>query len=74
VYPNPAGSYTNVNSKKYPILEVNLYDVTGKLLQQVQTASGQASVKLNTTDLLNGVYILRVTTTTGVYRQKLLKQ
>ena len=74
VYPNPAGSYTNVISQKYPILEVNLYDVTGKLLQHVQAVTGQTSIKLNTTDLSNGVYIIRVATTSGVYRQKLLKQ
>jgi hypothetical protein len=74
IYPNPAGSYTTINSPKNPVLEVSLYDVTGKLLQQVQTANGQQSVKLNTTDLSNGVYVIRVTTTKGVFRQKLLKQ
>jgi Domain of unknown function (DUF4082)/F5/8 type C domain/Secretion system C-terminal sorting domain len=74
IYPNPAGSYTSINSLKNPIVEVSLYDVTGKLLQNMHAASGQTTFKLNTTELAQGVYIIRVSTTTGIYRQKLFKQ
>jgi hypothetical protein len=74
IYPNPAGSYTSINSRKYPIVEVKLYDVTGKLLQTIHAPSGQTTYRLNTTELTQGVYIIRVSTTTGIYQQKLFKQ
>ena len=74
IYPNPAGSFTSINSRKYPILEVHLYDVTGKLLQDIHLSSGLTKYSLNTADLAQGMYFIRVTTTTAIYQQKLLKQ
>jgi hypothetical protein len=75
IYPNPASDFTNINSLKYPILEVNLYDITGKLLKSIQPPSGGlTSVKLSTSDLSSGVYIVAVKTTLMIYRQKLSKQ
>jgi hypothetical protein len=58
-----------------PIVEVKLYDVTGKLLQDLPLpGGGQISVRLNTAVLPRGVYIVRVQTTTGIFQQKLSKQ
>jgi Domain of unknown function (DUF4082)/F5/8 type C domain/Secretion system C-terminal sorting domain len=75
IYPNPASDFTYINSLKYPILEVNLYDITGKLLKSIQPPSGGlTSVKLSTSDLSSGVYIVAVKTTLMIYRQKLSKQ
>ncbi len=74
MYPNPASVYTNINSVNDPIIEVIVYDITGKLLQNLQSASGQSTVHLNTADLSKGIYIITVKTTSTIYRQKLFKQ
>jgi hypothetical protein len=73
LYPNPAEDFTNITSKD-PILEVNVFDVSGKLLLSQGSAAGQSSVRLNTESLLRGMYILRIKTTRMVYEQKLSKR
>ena len=74
IYPNPADDYTNIISRKNPILEVKLYDVTGKLLLEIYPATSQMmTVQLNTADLPKGIYIISVKTNSAVYRQKLFK-
>ncbi|HCL83519.1 MAG TPA: hypothetical protein DIC22_06055, partial [Chitinophagaceae bacterium] len=74
IYPNPATNYTGVYSMKDPIIEINIYDIAGKLLQKNITASGQTSIQVNTSVLSKGVYIIAVKTTSAIYRQKLFKQ
>jgi hypothetical protein len=74
IYPNPANDYANIHSQRYPIREVNVYDVTGKLIKNIPLTVDQNTVRLNTADLSKGVYFISVKTTTAVYRQKLFKQ
>jgi hypothetical protein len=74
IYPNPAAEYTNIVSFKSPVVEVSLFDVTGKLLQDTHVTSGQNSMQLNTSGLAKGIYFITVKTTTAVYKQKLFKQ
>jgi hypothetical protein len=74
IYPNPADHYTNINSFRYPILEVKVYDVAGKLVENIQSGNGQYMIRINTADLSKGVYIITVKTTNTVYRQKLFKE
>jgi hypothetical protein len=74
IYPNPADDYTHIISRKNPILEVKLYNVTGKLLRELYPGTSQMTVQLNTADLPKGIYIISVKTNSAVYRQKLFKQ
>jgi hypothetical protein len=74
MYPNPAEGFTNINSWRGPILEINVYDVTGKLYQSITSSRGQSTYKLNTAELSKGLYIIRVKTAKGVSEQKLSKQ
>jgi len=74
IYPNPAADFTNVHSYKSPITEVRVYDVTGKLLQSLTAADGQQTIRLNTTGLAQGVYVIQVKTEHGdLYRKKLFR-
>ena len=74
MYPNPAVGYTSIKSLKYPIVEVSLYGITGQLLQNIHSTNGQTIFILNTAELAQGVYIVQVKTTKGLYRQKLFRQ
>jgi hypothetical protein len=71
--PNPADAFTNINAGLDPLLSVRLYDATGKMLQNIQTANGTTNIKLNTADLMKGVYFVTIKTTTSIYRKKLIK-
>jgi hypothetical protein len=73
IYPNPAGDFTNIISLRDPVVEVKVYDVTGKLIQNIQSAGGQNSIRLNTTNLAKGIYVIQVKTTAAIYRQKLFR-
>jgi hypothetical protein len=73
IYPNPAENYTTIKSARSPILTVDLYDAAGKRIQSIQSDGSRHTLQLNTTELSNGVYIIRVKTALGVYRQKLFK-
>jgi hypothetical protein len=74
VYPNPADDFTTINSSKEPIIYVNIYDVTGKLVRTIQPSENQNTVKLSLTDLSKGMYVLTIETKSTISRQKLIKQ
>ena len=74
VYPNPASAYVNITSHRDPILEVTVFDVAGKAINNIHYAGGQTSVKLNTASLAQGMYIITIKTTSKLYQQKFAKQ
>jgi hypothetical protein len=74
MYPNPAGNFASISSHRDPILEVNVYDITGKWMQTIKGDGEHKTIHLNTADFAKGVYVIRIKTTTGVYRQKLFRQ
>jgi F5/8 type C domain/Secretion system C-terminal sorting domain/Fibronectin type III domain len=73
IYPNPAADFTNINSLRDGMLEIRLFDVTGKLLRAIQPG-GVQTYQLNIAELPKGVYFVSVKTKTSIYRQKLIKQ
>jgi hypothetical protein len=74
IYPNPADNFTNITTARESILEISVFDVTGKLMQHVVAGDKQKLVRLNTSGLSSGIYIITVKTASAVYRQKLIRQ
>jgi hypothetical protein len=74
IYPNPADNYANVTSPKDLILDVRVFDVTGKLMQSIHSETGLSTVRINTSSLPKGVYFVRVKTRSTTYNQKLFRQ
>ena len=68
IYPNPASGYAVVTCDA-PILELTLCDVNGRVLLTLRNCGGSA--KVDTSGLVPGVYMLRVTTNTGTVTRKL---
>jgi hypothetical protein len=70
--PNPANEITVINAGEKIIEQVELYNLAGKQLIAVRNIE---SVKydLNLSACKSGVYIVKVTTSTGIYSQKLVK-
>ncbi len=63
IYPNPASSVINVNVEGN-ILDVKVYDVSGRMVMQSQQET------LNVSNLTNGLYFMQVTTTEGIETQR----
>jgi hypothetical protein len=74
IYPNPANDYTIIRSTRFPVTEVNVFDVTGNLIQSIKSEHGQNEIRLNTAALSKGVYFIWVKSSAGTFRQKLFKQ
>ncbi|PWT75284.1 MAG: hypothetical protein C5B59_09280 [Bacteroidetes bacterium] len=74
VYPNPATTTTTVVAGSEPVVDITLFDVSGKELNHIMNPSGVSNITINTGGLSSGIYIVRMKTATKVYQQKLLKQ
>lgn len=72
IVPNPARDFATISfSKTVDKATIAVYDITGKAVI-TQSVSGTNAYKLNTQTLTNGVYVIKVNTTTGSYNEKLL--
>ncbi|MEI6578616.1 MAG: T9SS type A sorting domain-containing protein [Eubacteriales bacterium] len=59
VYPNPTSEFVNLDiPANYNLLDVNMYDVTGKLIRTKTNVSGLVTFNVN--DLATGTYYLQV--------------
>ena len=74
IYPNPAIGITNISSLRDAILQVKIFDATGKLIQMLNGDGVQKTSQLNVSGLSKGIYFVEVKTTSNIYRQKLFKE
>lgn len=66
-YPNPTSGYVKLNLKNSKLVNVKAYDISGKqILNSNRT-------ELDFSSFSKGVYTLKVTTSEGVYTQKIQK-
>jgi len=71
VYPNPSDGIYYINTQEYGVQSWAIADLDGRILKNhVQSAS---SGVIDITDLPKGIYILKVTTQTAQFTQKLIK-
>lgn len=66
-----SGDYFVVKSGDYKIDEIEVYDVSGRLIQKVK--GGSKEVKINAIPLANGLYILKINRNNEVISKKILK-
>ena len=72
VFPNPATNFVTISSKE-SISNVNIYDFQGRIVQEYDF-NGTTDIKLNISDLSNGIYSIVANTTNGKsFSQKLIK-
>lgn len=72
VFPNPIQDVLNIKNAA-SIININVVDITGKVLVNVQN-DGLDLVNINTSNLVNGLYIVELETINGnVYTDKLVK-
>ncbi len=74
LYPNPSlDEITLLIDKKANIVDVELLDSTGQLLESIPIISSEHTFKINLAQYSKGSYLIRVKTTEGVELLKLIK-
>lgn len=73
LYPNPVFNQNLILKSPNPIMQIELFDITGKL---INTYNGNAlfTSELDVRNLQKGVYIIKVINTQSVFEQRLIKQ
>lgn len=73
VYPNPASSVLNINSKNNSTFnQVQITDLNGRIIKNINTKE-ITSTQINISDLKTGVYFLKVASDDGVGTTKIIK-
>ena len=74
LFPNPATDLVNItNSDVMVVNQVEIYDVTGKLIN-TQKFSNETEIQLNVETLNSGTYLLHLHTNEGIAVKKLIKK
>jgi hypothetical protein len=75
LYPNPSSDYLNISSQEgYEIIEVNIYDLQGKLIKNIYKKFSDRIISINVSDLLPGYYGVQIKTKDGTkYQSKFIK-
>lgn len=72
IYPNPVSNFVTISSKE-SISHVNIYDFQGRIVQEYDF-NGTTDIKLNVSDLSNGIYSIVANSTNGKsFSTKLIK-
>jgi hypothetical protein len=74
IFPNPATTNFSVIAGLETIKDIELYTVSGKLLQHISNDAGSSSISVSSSNLVSGIYIVQIRTATKVYQEKLFKQ
>jgi hypothetical protein len=79
VYPNPATTNLNIdiNIDKNTSAKMRIYDVTGKLIKQIETelTKGANNTIIELGDIVTGIYMIRISDGNGLnYSQQFNKQ
>lgn len=73
LYPNPFVEELNISSKDQNILQVQLFDLSGKLIQ-IEKVNSKNSYVLKTKNLASGVYLITIVTDKGKETYKVIKK
>lgn len=70
VYPNPANEWLTIKGNTSEIVLVDLIDVTGQLVKQIQLKTGNIENRMSVGDVASGVYFIRLNYADQVITQK----
>ncbi len=68
IYPNPVKNHLNIESKNI-ITKIEIFDISGKLIMEPNTNL----VSINLSELLSGIYYIRIETENKVTIEKIIK-
>ncbi len=59
LYPNPSTNYVEISSPETPIFDIQVYDLSGKLIIS-NNYNSETAINLNISNLSNGIYLLKI--------------
>ena len=71
IYPNPASTYVQIESKKFKVKSYEVYNVYGQNVKQLKTCDSKFIIKV--ADLSKGIYFIKLQTEQGVLIRKFIK-
>jgi len=76
LYPNPSDGFINIENIPIHTTKVELFDTEGKLVmtKNLILMSNNIKVKINISDLVQGVYVCRIIAEGTVYSQNFIKK
>jgi hypothetical protein len=72
LFPNPAGNYFYIKDRTSPIKEVEIFDVSGKHMVVPACEAGSNGIKVDISQLSEGIYMASFPSVNGPVRQKLV--
>jgi choice-of-anchor B domain-containing protein len=70
IHPNPTSNTININSINFPISDIKIYDLSGKLVHSNEFIS-ELNINLDISNFSNGIYILKLN---NQFTTKIIKQ
>ena len=74
VYPNPVDAALNIVAGQEPVNEVDLYDVSGRILRRLLNGSASSTLVVPCGNLASGIYLVEILTPTQRYVKKFVKR
>ena len=71
IFPNPAQDYTNINFNRHKPNKIEIFDISGKKILELNSEELKNKNVINTQNFLNGVYTVIFTYENKFYYQKL---
>ena len=59
IYPNPTNNVIHINAIQFPVKNIKIYDLGGKLLKS-KNYNSEINIKTNISNFSNGIYILKL--------------
>lgn len=72
IYPNPSAQFWMISIENQVIEQVALFNLSGKLI--FSDTAGTASYQMDNSSLSTGLYMLQITTGSGIYSRRLSKK
>jgi hypothetical protein len=72
IFPNPTSSSINIDLTGMSCLQIEIFNLVGKRLHHIDHPTGV--IQVNMSDYSSGIYLLKVTTATGIVTGKVVKQ
>jgi aminopeptidase N len=74
IYPNPTNNLVNINSNNQAILEIEILDIQGRILEKIYPKGKGKIIEINLSKYVTGNYFLRIKTHESTYIRNILKQ
>lgn len=75
VFPNPASDYITINTRDTAIKSIQVYDIQGRLVKNIEDISNTTEQTINLQGLKNSMYLVKINTENGTsFTKRIIKK